>query len=314
MNRTRRFSLVLLAAACLALFGCKNGDDYERVDFTDTVRPDVRQADGGGDVVRVAVGAMISPGQTIVNYQEMVDYIGAKIGRDTRLVQRKTYAEVNEMLGKGDVDIAFICTGPFVHGRNEMGFDPLATPVVRGEPFYRAYLIVHKDSPFQRLSDLGGAVFAFTDPASNTGAMVPTHWLAQMHTTPDAFFKRVHFTYSHDNSILAVATGLVDGASVDGHIWEYYHQRDPVHTAKTRVIMKSAPFGSPPLVASGQVSGEVKDRVKAVITHMHEDPEGKKILDQLAIDRFDAFQEEWYKSVAEMKMKARVPALDHEKH
>ena len=296
-----------MSAACILtvffiLSGCGSETEYKTVNFGETVKqsdePDTRQGDR---VLNVAVGAMISPGQTLVNYQELVDYIGEKTNTDARLIQRKTYGEVNDLLGTGEVDIAFICTGPFVLGKEEMSFEALATPVVRSEPYYRAYLIVHKDSDFSELEDLTGGIFAFTDPESNTGAMVPSFWLAQKNETPDSFFKRVHFTYSHDNSILAVASSLVDGASVDGHIWEYYNERDPVHTSQTRVIKKSRLFGSPPLVASAFIDKQLKEEISRAVINMHEDETGKAILEHLAIDRFEAFREEWYEGVAEIK-------------
>lgn len=122
--------------------------------------------------------------------------------------------------------------------------------MVRGEPFYLSYLIVNRNSAFQTIEDLKGRVFAFTDPESNTGALVPKYWLARIGQSPDRFFKETVYTYSHDNSILAVARGLVDGAAVDGHKWEYYNRRNPYYTARTRVIKKSEPVGAPPPVPS----------------------------------------------------------------
>ena len=61
---------------------------------------------------------------------------------------------------------------------------------------------------------------------------------------------------------MAVAKGMVDGASVDGLIWEYYHQRKPSVTARTRIIKKSEEYGIPPLVASRTLPSDIK---KAVI-------------------------------------------------
>ena len=48
------------------------------------------------------------------------------------------------------------------------------------------------------------------------------------------FFSNTIYTYSHDNSIMAVAKGMVDGASVDGLIWEFYHQRKPTITGSNQ--------------------------------------------------------------------------------
>ena len=47
---------------------------------------------------------------------------------------------------------------------------------------------------------------------------------------------------------VAVAKALVDGAAIDGLIWEYYHQKDPVFTSRTRIIRKSKPYGIPRLL------------------------------------------------------------------
>ena len=81
-----------------------------------------------------------------------------------QFIQRKTYDEINELIRKGEVDLAFICTGPYASGRERYGFEALATPIVRGEPYYQSYLIVNRDSPFNKFEDLRGRKFAFTDP------------------------------------------------------------------------------------------------------------------------------------------------------
>ncbi|CAG0951569.1 partial putative phosphite transport system-binding protein PtxB, partial [Anaerolineae bacterium] len=234
-----------LITILLATFsGCGGEAEYKAVDFSKTVsvaQPEARTATG--DVLRVAVAAMISPKETFVYYQELLDYIGKNSGFGVQLVQRKTYDEVNQLFPKGQIDLAFICTGPFAASREKFGFEALATPQVRGQPFYQSYLIVPKDSSYRSFEDLKGRVFAFTDPDSNTGAMVPRFWLAQRGETAESFFSKTIFTYSHDNSILAVARGLVDAAAVDGHQWEYFERFNSGYTSKTRVILKSQPFG-----------------------------------------------------------------------
>jgi phosphonate transport system substrate-binding protein len=285
------FAVMLMATAS----GCSREDNYKTIDFSKTVaieHPDTRP--DREKVLRVAVAAMISPKETFIYYRELLDYIGRRSGFSVQLIQRKTYDEVNALFPKGEIDLAFICTGPFAASREKYGFEALATPVVRGQPFYQSYLIVPTDSPFQELADLKDRMFAFTDPDSNTGTMVPRYWLAEIGETPESFFSRTIFTYSHDNSILAVAKGLVDAAAVDGHQWEYFARFNPVNTSQTRVIRKSQPFGSPPLVASDRLEDGVKAEIRRLVLAMHDDPEGRRILEKLLIDRFLAPQEEWY--------------------
>ena len=250
----RNTCLILGALAfslILAISGCSGDSDKVVVDFTKTV-PAARPGERPSPTppLRVAVAAMISPKETFDLYRQLLAYLGSRLNKDLEFVQRKTYGEIDELLRRGEIDLAFICSGPYVAGKEKFGFESLAVPEVHGSHFYRSYLIVNKDSPYHHLEELRGHTFAFTDPDSNTGKLVPTYWLGEMHERPETFFSRIVYTYSHDNSIMAVAKNLVDGATVDSLIWEFYQEKNPTFTSKTRVIKKSEPYGNPPLVAS----------------------------------------------------------------
>lgn len=293
--------------------GCGRGGDTKVVDFNKTI-PVARPGEQlpAEQPLRVAVGAMISPKETFVYYRQILDYIATNLGKDVQLVQRKTYGEINELFSKGEIDLAFVCSGPYATGKDKFGFELLATPQVLGSHYYHSYLIVNKDSSFHRLEDLKGRVFAFTDPDSNTGKLVPTYWLAQIGERPENYFGKTIYTYSHDNSILAVARGLVDGAAIDGLIWEYYHHNNPTFTSRTRIIRKSEPYGIPPLVASRQSPFELRRSIRRLLLSMHQDPKGQEILNALMIDRFIKPQEEWYDSIRQMKQ--RLISLSRNTH
>lgn len=284
--------------------GCGRDSNAVIVDFKDTItteQPSLMVSESLQ--LRVAVGAMISPKETFGYYRQLLNYIGKKLNREVQFVQRKTYSEINELLGSNQIDLAFICSGPYVRGKDQYGFELLVTPEVQGKHFYQSYLIVNKASHFHKLDDLRGQVFAFTDPDSNTGKLVPTYWLSRMKEQPETFFGKTIYTYSHDNSILAVARGLVEGAAVDSLIWEYYHLKNPIFTSRTRIIKKSEPYGIPPMVASSKLSRALKNRIQQLLLLMHQDNAGKKILTELMIDRFVRPKDEWYNSIREMDRK-----------
>jgi phosphonate transport system substrate-binding protein len=304
-----RYTLVLLLIFIFALLilGCEKSNEYKFVDLSEKVAPESQNVSSTiPKQLRVAVAAMVSPKETLVYYEELLKYIGEEVGYEVVLIQRKTYSEVNELFPKRLIDLAFVCSGPYANEQEKYKFEGLATPIVRGKPYYQSYLIVQKNSPYNSLEDLRGKIFAFTDPDSNTGTLVPRFWLYQKNEAPDSFFNRVIYTYSHDNSILAVAKGLVDGATVDGHKWEFYNAKNPYFTSKTRVIKKSDYFGSPPLVASSFLQPQLKNSIQKVILAMHKSENGKKILENLIIDRFELPQEEWYKNVQAMFAKVHL--------
>ena len=293
----------LILLFIVAIYGCSRDSDAVTIDFDKTIAVESPESDiTQKGTLNVAVAAMISPKETFSYYRDLLDFIGAKMGRKVSLIQRKTYGEVNELFKTGQVDLAFICSGPYAVEKEKYGFEALATPIVRGEPYYRSYLIVNKTSTYQNLNDLRDKVFAFTDPDSNTGALVPKYWLSKMGETPESFFESFSYTYSHDNSIMAVARALVDGATVDGHKWEYFQAKNPIFSSRTRVIQKSKPFGSPPLVASVALPPQDKDLIQQFVFTMHLDMQGKNILDSLMIEKFVLPDEKWYEPVRQMEI------------
>lgn len=294
----------IILLTLILLSGCGRDSDAVVVDFNKTVAVDRPISSEPESIqLRVAVAAIISPKETFAYYRQLLDYIGQKMGSEIQFIQRKTYGEINELLARGQIDLAFICSGPYVVGKDKHGFELIATPEVQNSHFYHSYLIVNKNSNFQNLADLRDHVFAFTDPDSNTGKLVPTFWLSEMNEKPETFFSKTIYTYSHDNAILAVARGLVDGAAVDGLIWEYYHRKNPIFTSETRIIRKSEPYGIPPLVASKSLSFELKKQIRHALFEMHQDATGKQIISELMIDRFVIPRDEWYDSIRAINSK-----------
>ncbi len=290
------FTVVFVSSAC------NGGPSPQKVDLSR--RAEIPRRNGTIKqqevVLRVAIGAMISPMETVKYYGRLAEYIGKKMNRKVELIQRKTYREVNELIRNQEVDMAFVCSGPFVEGRQAFGMEAIAVPLVNGKPYYYAYFIVRKDSGIKSINDLRGRSFAFTDPMSNTGALVPRYILSKMGQTPEHFFGKVIYTYSHDNSIFAVARGIVDGASVDSLIYDYYKKYRPELVSNTRVIYRSEPYGIPPVVVPPGTPGVIKMKLRETLLGMHKDPEGKKILRALNIDRFVEPEEGIYNSVARM--------------
>lgn len=247
---------ILLLPLLLLNPGCKEKEQPIAVNLAERQALPAQQSPE--QVLKVCVGSMITPLDGYVYYQQLLDYLGQRLGMKVRALDFPNYEEVNRQLQSGEVELAFVCGGPYVEGQEQFGLQLLAAPEVKGRAEYHSYLIVPADSPVKSLADLRGKTFAFADPKSNSGFIAPSYELAQMQETPESFFSSFLFTYAHDRSIRIVADRLVDGAAVDSLIWDYLLRAEPELGTKVKVVAKSQAFGSPPVVAGSALDPELR--------------------------------------------------------
>ncbi|MCL4425201.1 MAG: phosphate/phosphite/phosphonate ABC transporter substrate-binding protein [Firmicutes bacterium] len=251
-------------------------------------------------VLRVAAAPVISPRENFQYYGDLLKYLAETTGYSVSLIQRPTYAEINNLMKAGEVDVAFVCTYSYIQGHDDFGMELLAAPEVGGAAEYRSYLIVPAQSQVRQLADLKGKSFAFTDILSTSGWLVPVFRLKEMGTTPEAFFRSTEFTYSHDNSIRAVAEGLVDGAMVDSIVFDTMVAQDPALGRKVKVVARSEAFASPPVVVNPLLAPELKGALKKYFLDLMDTERGRAILKRLEIDRFVPITDDKYNLVREM--------------
>ena len=250
--------------------------------------------------LRVAIAAVVSPRASYQYYDDLLTYLSERLDRPVHKIQRSTYSEVNGLIRHGGADVGLVCTLAYVLGNRDFGMELLAAPVVRGEQVYHSYIIVPSDSTADDIDDLRGKVFAFTDPLSNSGRLSPLFALHQLGHTPDTFFDRYIFTYSHDNSVRAVADRFVDAAAVDSLIYDTMARSDSTIASRLKIIRTSPPYGIPPVVVHPAMEPQTKDDVRNVFFEMDQDPTGRRILATLEIDRFAPADDAAYDSIREM--------------
>lgn len=293
-----RLALLALAVS-VVITGC-TGNEQNKISLESPRQP-VETPHREARPVRIAVGGMITPKEGMGYYRDFLRYLQEKIGVKVEYVDREGYAEINEMLKNGQLEAAFVCSGPYVDGHAQFGLELLAAPQAYGATVYYSYIIVPKESAIQSFAELRGKRFAFTDPLSNTGKLVPTYMLARMNETPGSFFKEFIFTKAHDKSIKAVAQGIVDAAAVDSLIWEYLNAVSPEFTAQTRILEKSPPYAIPPIVVPRDLAPGLKEKLRQAVLNVHADPKGQAILRQMRIDRFVTIADGAYDSVRAMQ-------------
>lgn len=303
MSLTRHRLAVLITfvvVLAVVLSGCGT---YSQSPFVSLKPSDYTQTNpqpiNNKDVLRVGVSSVLSPRETLDNYRVFAEYLEKKVGRPVQLVQRQSYKEINELVRDKGVDVAFICSGAYVMGRDD-NLEILAVPEVNAKSTYQSYIVVNANSNYKSFSDLKGQVFGFTDPISFSGTIAPSYMVAQLHTKPSDFFGRVVYTYSHDNSIKAVLDNVVTAAGVDSLVYQFAVAKDPTLATKLRIIAQSPEVGSPPVVVNHNLDSHLKAVLLEALLQMDRDDLGKTALASLLYDRFVLPDESAYNPIRAM--------------
>lgn len=210
-------------------------------------------------------------------------YLETQLRRSVRFVQRGSYREILVMLASAKLDCAWLCGYPYVRMKDYL--DLLVVPIYAGQPLYRSYLIVPVDDRTTRsILDLRGKVFAFSDPDSNSGWLVPQVELKRAGEDASRFFKKSFYTWGHRKVIEAVSAGLAQGGAVDGYIWDSLARLHPKLVGATRVAWRSPTYGFPPIVARRGAKGMAA--LRQALLSMAGTPPGQALLARLNLDGF----------------------------
>jgi phosphonate transport system substrate-binding protein len=229
--------------------------------------------------------------------REWQAYIAQQLQRPVTFVHRGTYREISELVLSEKIDAAWVCGFPYMRFHDRMRL--LAVPTYQGKPLYRSYVIVpSSDTKTNSILDLRGKIYAFSDPDSNSGWLVPQAELERGRNDRATFFRKTFFTYAHRRVVDAVASEVAQGGSVDGYVWDTLQILHPELTQKTRIATKSQEFGFPPFVTRANLPEAEFRQLQDVLVRMQGEQSGLALLHKLNLDGFQPGSDQLFAGIA----------------
>jgi len=153
---------------------------------------------------------------------------------------------------------------------NYANVEPIAQlRLSNGSLGYRSCLIVHTDSDIFGPEDMAGKTFAFNDPNSTSGYLVPsTFFMTEMNVDPKKLFSKVTFSGSHEASILAVANKKVEVASTNIPDLQQLTRENKVPRGALRVIWVSKLIPNDPIVVRKDLPASLRSAIQESLVSM----------------------------------------------
>jgi phosphonate transport system substrate-binding protein len=153
---------------------------------------------------------------------------------------------------------------------NYANVEPVAQlQLANGSLGYRSCLIVHADSDMFSPEDTMGKTFAFNDPNSTSGYLVPSSFfMTEMSIDPQKHFSKVIFSGSHEASILAVANRKVEVASTNLPDLQQLTRENKVPRGGLRVIWVSKLIPNDPVVVRKDLPPTLRAAIQESLVSM----------------------------------------------
>lgn len=170
---------------------------------------------------KIKVGLIPTEGgaDIIKRFQPLIDHLEKTLEIKVEPFSASDYAGIITAMAHKHIDFAYFGPKSYVEASARANAQALALELDKtGAHGYYGVIITKKGSGIKTLDQAlnSGKTFAFTDPNSTSGCLVPSVlFYRDLKTPPEKLFKEVSFSGSHGASILAIKNGKIDVASTN---------------------------------------------------------------------------------------------------
>ncbi|TWH45546.1 phosphonate transport system substrate-binding protein [Sporomusa sp. KB1] len=207
-------------------------------------------------------------------YKALTDYLAKKTGLPVELFVATDYSGVIEAMRGGKLDIAYFGPFSYVLAADKANAEAYAVEKRKGSgTSYKSLVITSPNSGIEKLADIKGRTYAFVDPASTSGNLIPRSIYKKNDIDPDKDFKSVVYAGGHDAAALAVKNHKVDAASMDDITYSNMKEKNLISDQDIKIIYQSDPIPGSVWAWRKDLPETVKETIKqAFLEVAKEDP------------------------------------------
>ncbi|VVS91476.1 phosphonate ABC transporter substrate-binding protein [Desulfoluna spongiiphila] len=227
---------------------------------------------------KIRIGFIPTEGGSAVEsrFQPLADHVKESLGVEVEIISASDYSGVITAMAHKHLDFAYFGPKSYVEAAKKANAQAIALELNKeGEPGYYGVVITRKDSSVTTLAQIKGKVFAFTDPNSTSGYLVPNILFARdLKVKPEAYFRQVKFSGSHGASILSVKNGAVDVAATNNIDLDRMIQKGQATLDDFRILWTSELIPGAPMAARRDLPESLKAAFAGALLTFNGDKEG----------------------------------------
>ncbi len=211
-------------------------------------------------------------------------YLEKELGKHFTVELPTSFIAVIEAFGSKRADVAMMNTFGYILAHDKYQVEAKLRVVDGGRDQYHGQIITRADSKIKSIKDLSGKKFAFVDPASASGYLLPLGLFKKENIK----LKEQVFAGRHDAVVSAVyqkqvdagATfnSPIDGASVPQDARKLVKIQFPDVFEKIRILELTGPIPNDPVIFRKDLPDALKNEIVAALKKYIKTDEGSKVL------------------------------------
>ncbi len=226
------------------------------------------------------------PGQEIQVLKEtsksLKKFLEAEIGKSFDVQVPVSYIALVEAFGTKRADMGIVNTFGYILAHEKFGVTAKLRIISFGRNQYFGQIIAHKDGP-KSIEELKGKKFAFVDPASSSGYLLP----AKLFKDRNIKLKDFVFAGRHDSVVSMVYQKQVD-AGATFHVPELNEKGEPMDARrlvraqypdvdeKVVILEKTGPVPNDPVIFRQNFPPELAEKITLALQKFVRSEEGLK--------------------------------------
>lgn len=265
--------------------------------------------DPNNEKIRICFVTGSNPDRVVLQWYPMITYLTDAVGKPFEILVRDSYEEMLLDYRLGKIDL--IMGGPFsyVTTKRVAGATLVAAAERIDEGSLKGVIAVRSDSPYKSIEELKGRSFAFTEPYSTTGYLLPRLLLADRGIVqPMEFFSEVVFAGHHSEAMDAVATGHVDAAAFGSYMLP---EAKRIQGVGLKAIATTPELPPEPLFARPSLEGETVDMIRGALLSMDKSV-SPEVMERLGLTRFiEAKNSDYDATLREEARLSKLPPIPY---
>jgi len=242
--------------------------------------------EGGGDVVD--------------RFKPLINHLQSVLGVEVEAISASDYAGIITSMAHNHLEFAYLGPKSYVEAVNIANAQAVALETVKiGVKGYYGTILSKKGSGIKTIEQAKGRKFAFVEPNSTSGYLVPmVLFKRDLKVTPEQYFSKVQFSGSHDASILGIKNGNIDVAATNDLMLNRAVEKGLVSLDDFNVIWKGELIPGSPICVRGDLPESFKAALCGALMMFNSNKTG---LQKIQIAGYEPCDDTAYDSIRYLK-------------